>query len=307
MDSLSRRAENSAEFSHNSSGAAAGRGSTLTPSRRVTILRSPSLWQARLAGSLSELVRYRDLLYTLSLHRIKVRYKQSVLGIFWAVLQPLSLMLIYTVVFSVIVKMPSEGAPYALFAYVAILPWSYCSTSIGGATNSLVSHTQLITKVYFPREILPLSYIIAALCDFLIASVLLFVMLIYYKVQLTYYALYAVPIIFLLTLLLLAIALLFSATQVRFRDVGVAIPLLLQLWMFATPVVYPLSAVPAHIRPLYVLNPMVGLIENFRRVILQASAPDFYTLSISAVEVLILLVPSYIYFKRVEATMADII
>ena len=152
-----------------------------------------------------------------------------------------------------------------------------------------------------------MSYIIAALCDFLIASVVLVVMLLYYKVPLTFNALYAVPIIFILTLLLLAITLLLSATQVRFRDVGVAIPLLLQLWMFATPVLYPLSAVPAHIRPFYVLNPMVGLIENFRRVILQASAPDFYTLSISAVEVLILLAPSYIYFKRVEATMADII
>ncbi len=275
--------------------------------KRETIIRSPSFLRFDLLGNLARLVEYRDLLYTLSVHRVKVRYKQTALGISWAILQPLSIMFLFTMIFSLIVKMPSEGAPYAAFAYTALLPWTYFSTALSNGANGLVSNSQLITKVYFPREILPLTYVIAALFDFIIASTVLAALMIHYKVSLTANVIYAIPIIFVLTLFVSGVSLLLSAMQVRFRDIGVAIPLLLQVWMFATPIVYPLSAVPERFRTLYLLNPMVGIIENFRRVILHGSAPDFSSLGLGGLISVVLLAVSYIYFKRVEATMADII
>ncbi|HKC62586.1 MAG TPA: ABC transporter permease [Pyrinomonadaceae bacterium] len=275
--------------------------------RRVKIIRPPSFSPLKLLGNLALLVQYRDLLFTLSAHRVKVRYKQSVLGIFWAILQPLSLMLIYTVVFSLGAKMSSDGMPYPVFSYIALLPWTYFSTSVTNSTGGLVSHAQLVTKVYFPREILPLSYVFAALFDFIVASSVLAGLLIYYRVHLTINALYAVPIILVLTLFATSVALVFSATQVRFRDIGVAVPLLLQIWMFVSPVVYPLSAVPVQWRNLYLLNPMAGVVENFRRTILLGTSPDLYSLGISTLVAVILLPVTYIYFKHVEATIADII
>jgi lipopolysaccharide transport system permease protein len=276
--------------------------------RQVTFIRPPSLGLKNLRNDLTKLWQYRDLLYTLSLHRVKVRYKQSMLGILWALLQPLSMMLIFTFIFSIIARISPEGAPsYAIFVYAALLPWNYFSSAVGNATNSLVSHSQFVTKVYFPREILPVTYVVAALFDFVIAATLLVALMIYYQVRPTANALYAIPIILVLSAFALAMSFLFSATQVRIRDVGVAVPLLLQLWMFATPIIYPLSAVPVRLRSLYMLNPMVGVIENFREVILRGGAPDFRSLLISAVVSVVLLFVSYVYFKHVEATMADVI
>lgn len=275
--------------------------------RRISIIRPPAFSLRNLRGDLLKLAQYRDLLYTLSVHRIKVRYKQSVLGIFWAILQPLSMMLIFTFIFKLIARMPSEGEPYAIFAYTALLPWNYFSSAVSNATNSLVSHSQFVTKVYFPREILPITYVVSALFDFAVAATLLVGLMVYYHVRPTVNAFYAVPIILILSCFALAMSLLLSATQVRIRDVGVAVPLLLQLWMFATPVIYPLAAVPARMRPFYMLNPMVGVIENFRQVILRGAAPDLRSLTTSAVISVVLLVVSYLYFKRVEATMADVI
>jgi lipopolysaccharide transport system permease protein len=247
------------------------------------------------------------MLYTLSVHRIKVRYKQTTLGVLWAILQPLSIMLVFTLIFSLIAKMPSDGAPYAVFAYTALLPWTFFSTALSSAANGLVSHSQLITKVYFPREILPLTYVIAALFDFLISSSILLALILYYRVQLTMNALYAIPIMFVLGVFAVAMSLFLSALQVRFRDVGLAMPLMLQLWMYATPVVYPLSAVPSRFRDLYSLNPMVGIIESFRRVVIYKSPPDFQVLFTSALISIILVIIAYAYFKRMEATMADLI
>jgi len=276
--------------------------------RRVKIIRAPSFSPAGLLDNFRTLALYRDLLYTLSVHRVKVRYKQSALGFAWAILQPLSLMLIYTVVFTVIARVPStSNTPYAVFTYTALLLWTYFSTALTNATNALVSHAQLVTKVYFPREILPLTYVLAALFDLLIASSVLGGLMLYYRVHLTLNALYALPIVAALTLFVAAVSLFFSATQVRFRDIGVAMPLMLQIWMFATPVVYPLAQVPPGIRPLYMLNPMVGVIENFRRVIVEGAPPDFHSFGVSALVSIILLPASYIYFKHVEATVADII
>jgi lipopolysaccharide transport system permease protein len=275
--------------------------------RPIKVIRPPSFSPLKLLRELQGLWQYRDLFYTLTIHRIKVRYKQSVLGLAWALLQPLSLMLIYTVIFSVIAKVSSDNLPYAIFAYAALLPWTFFSSALTSATGGLVSHSQLVTKVYFAREILPLTYVSAALFDFAVASSLLIALVIYYGITITLFALYAIPIILLITILATAFALFLSATQVRFRDIGVAMPLLLQVWMFATPVVYPLSAVPSRVRTLYALNPMVGVIENFRRVVLQGVAPDFYSLGISAAVAAVLLPLAYLYFKHVEATMADII
>jgi lipopolysaccharide transport system permease protein len=275
--------------------------------RRVSVLGPPSLSGQNLIRDLAKLRQYRDLLFTLSIHRIKVRYKQSLLGLFWAILQPLSMMLIFTFIFSLIARMPSDGAPYAIFAYTALLPWNYFSSAVSNATNSLVSHSQFVTKVYFPREILPITYVVAALFDFLVASTLLGALMIYYHVSLTLNVLFAVPIILVVTCFALAMSFFLSATQVRFRDIGVAVPLLLQLWLFATPVIYPFSAVPLRWRPFYVLNPMVGVIEGFRQVILKGAAPDSRSLLFSAVISVVLLVASYLYFKRVEATIADFV
>jgi lipopolysaccharide transport system permease protein len=216
-------------------------------------------------------------------------------------------MLIYTVIFSVIAKVPSENTPYAVFAYAALLPWTFFSSALTNATGGLVSHSQLVTKVYFAREILPLTYISAALFDFAVASTLLVVLLVYYRITLTVFALYSIPIVLLATALATAFSLFLSATQVRFRDIGVAMPLILQIWMFATPVVYPLSAVPQRLQAYYALNPMVGVIENFRRVVLQGVGPDFYSLGVSAAIAALLLPLAYLYFKHVESTMADII
>ena len=270
-------------------------------------IRPPSLSGINLVAYLAKLVQYKDLIWTLSVHRIKVRYKQSVLGVLWAILQPISMMLIFTFIFSFIAKMPSEGLPYAVFAYTAILPWNCFSTGVASATNSLVSHAQFVTKVYFPREILPLTYVIAALFDFGVASVLLAGLMLYYRIPLTINALYAIPIMLVLSCFALAVSFFFSATQVRFRDIGVAVPLLLQVWLFATPVIYPLSAVPARWRPFYALNPMVGIIEGFRQVMLTGAAPETRSLLLSAAISVTLLVVSYLYFKLSEATMADFV
>lgn len=275
--------------------------------RRIRTIRPASFAPTELFGQLGELAQYTDLLYTLSLHRVKVRYKQSALGFAWAILQPLALMLIYTVIFSIVTRMPSEGTPYSIFVYSALLIWTYFASALGTAANGLVTHVQLITKVYFPREIIPLTYVIASLFDFLIASTVLSGLMLYYRVGVTVQILWVIPITLVATMFTAGLAFLLAATQVRFRDIGIAIPLLMQVWMFATPVIYAYSTVPARLRSLYMLNPMVGIVENFRRVVLQGIGPDLQLLAISTIVSVVLLPASYLYFKHREATMADII
>jgi lipopolysaccharide transport system permease protein len=276
--------------------------------RRVKILRAPSFSPKGLVNNITDLADYADLLLTLTVHRIKVRYKQSVLGWAWALIQPLALMTIYTVIFSVVAKIQTNGrAPYVVFVYAALLPWTFFSTAITNCTNGFLGHTQLITRVYFPREIIPLTYILAAIFDLAIASLVLAAMMIWYRIPLTAHALFAFPAIAVDLLFTSGLALLLAALQVRFRDVGLAIPLIMQIWTFATPVVYPLSAVPARYQSLYVLNPMAGIVENFRRAAIEGVAPDYgsfwYSLGISVV----LFPLAYIFFKNREATMADVI
>jgi len=278
--------------------------------RQQKVIRRISFSPLRLFADLTELIQYRDLIITLSVHRLRVRYKQSLLGVSWALLQPLSLMVIYTLIFSRVAKMPSDNLPYTVFAFAGLLPWIYFQSVLVNATNSLVSHSNLITKVYFPREILPLTYVIAALFDFLIASTILIAMMLYYRVPLTPNIFYAFPVIVVLTLFACSMAFLLSASQVWFRDIGVAVPLLLQIWLFATPVVYPLSAIsalPRKLQSIYILNPMVGIIEDFRRVVVRGMPPDFYLFNISALVAIAMLPVAYIYFKRAVATAADVI
>ncbi|PYR77771.1 MAG: hypothetical protein DMF86_08135 [Acidobacteria bacterium] len=188
-----------------------------------------------------------------------------------------------------------------------MLPWTFFATSLSNGTNSLVAHTQLITKVYFPREILPLTYIVAGLFDFAIGFVVLLGLLAWYHVGLTAQAWNLIPIVALLAAWTLAVALFLAALQVRFRDVGVALPALVQLWMFASPVIYPLGVVPAGWRTWYLLNPMAGIVASCRSVLLQGQAPEALPLRMAVIVTVVALPLSYLFFKRAEATMADVI
>jgi lipopolysaccharide transport system permease protein len=273
----------------------------------AVIIRPASSGWLRIDDHVRRLNGYSDLLYTLTLHRISVRYKQTSLGILWALLQPLLLMMIFTGVFSVLTKMPSDGTPYALFAYAGLLPWTFFSTSVTNAANSLVTHTQLITKVYFPREILPMTYLIAGLFDFAIGFLVFLGLITWYDVPLTAHAWSLVPLIALLAAWILSISLVLAALQVRFRDVGIALPVLLQLWMFASPVIYPLSLVPGEWRAWYLLNPMAGIVSSMRDILVHGTAPEAEPLRVACIVIGVTLLPAYLLFKRTEATMADVI
>jgi len=275
--------------------------------KRTKIIRPPAFSFSSIARGLRDLAAYTDLLITLSMHRVRVRYKQSALGLAWAVLQPLALMFIYTIIFSVFTRVPTKGTPYPVFVFCALLPWTFFATSLSNTATSLVGHTQLITKVYFPREILPITYVVAAIFDFLVATAILAALMAYYAVPFTLTALYAIPAMLVAIALAMALGLLLAAIQVRFRDIGLAMPLLLQIWMFASPVVYPLSSVPARFRAWYDLNPMVGVVDSFRRSLLENAAPDPGLLGQSAAITAVLLPLSYMFFKHREATMADLI
>ena len=272
----------------------------------VLVIRPPGRPLAGLVRHLRALPRYADLLYVLTAHRVRVRYKQSALGLAWAVLQPLLLMVIFTMVYALIARRTSSGGlPYPVFVYAAILPWTFFATSVTNATSSLVGHANLVTKVWFPRELLPVSYVTAAIFDFAVASILLFVLMGWHGVGLEATAWLGLPIVGLIALLALAVGLLTAAIQVRFRDIGLAVPLLLQVWMFLSPVIYPVEQVPARFRGLYALNPMAGLVDGFRRATVQGQAPDWALLAGSAATIAVLLPSAYLFFKWVEATLAD--
>jgi lipopolysaccharide transport system permease protein len=275
--------------------------------RPVKVIRPPSFSLSTIFTGLRTLLQYSDLLYTLSLFRLNVRYKQSALGWTWAALQPLALMGIYTVIFTRVATVATSGIPYPVFVFSGLLPWIFFSSTISNAVHGLILYPNLLTKMYFPREIIPLSYLVASLADFCIASLIMAGLMVHYRVALTWHVLYAIPIVSLLAGFAASIALFFSAVQVRFRDVGLAMPFLLQVWMFTVPVVYSLQSVPERFRSLYLLDPISGLIEGFRVAVIHGRTPDFKTLVLSAVIVLISGPLAYAYFKSSEATMADLI
>jgi lipopolysaccharide transport system permease protein len=275
--------------------------------RPIKIIHPPTFSLRTISTGLRTLVQYSDLLYTLSLFRLNVRYKQSALGWTWAALQPLALMGIYTIIFTRVTTIATGGTPYPIFVFSGLLPWLFFSSAISNAVNGLVLYPNLLTKMYFPREIIPLSYLVASFTDFCIASTILGALMVHYRLPLTWHMLHAIPIVLILAGFAASIALFFSAVQVRYRDVGLAMPFLLQVWMFTVPVVYTLEAVPERWRSFYLLDPIAGLIDNFRRVVIGGSAPNFRILAFCAAMVAVTLPIGYAFFKSSEATMADVI
>lgn len=253
------------------------------------------------------LLQYRELLYFMVLRDIKAKYKQSVLGVSWAILQPLSLMLVFTVVFSFFARLPSDGVPYALFSYCALLPWQFFAGVLSRGVGSLLSNQVLVQKVYFPREIIPVAIVLAAVVDFIIGCGLFLGLLWYYKVQWTIETLLVFPVFLIQVIFVVGLVLILSPLNVFYRDIGLVIPLVVQIWMFATPIIYPLSLVPQWLRPYYALNPMAGIIDAYRKLLLHGESPDYTYLVVAAAVSCVILVGGLLYFKRVEFELADVL
>lgn len=260
-----------------------------------------------MVGYLSALYTYRELLQMWFLREIKIRYKQSILGAGWAILQPLALMIIFTVVFSFFARVPTDGVPYPIFSYTALLPWTFFATSISFAVPSVVNNLNLVTKIYFPREILPIGAVMAAFVDFLVASTVFVGLMVYYRVPLQLSLLWVPLLLGVQIALTLGIVLFASAFTVWYRDFRFVVPLGIQLLLYASPIIYPVSLVPERLLTFYMLNPMAGLIDSYRRVVLQGQSPHGLYLIFSAVIAMSLLVAGYAYFKRSEALFADVI
>jgi lipopolysaccharide transport system permease protein len=270
----------------------------------VLILR-PSKGFLRL--DLKALWEYRELLYFLVWRDIKVRYKQTALGAAWAILQPTMTMLVFSIFFGRLAKVPSDGIPYPLFAYTALLPWQLFAFALTESSNSLVSSQNLITKVYFPRLVIPIASVLAGLVDFAIAFLVLLVLMFYYGIVPTS-AVALLPLFLLLAVATaLSVGLWLSAMNVKYRDVRYTIPFLTQFWMFATPVAYPSSLVPGRWRVLFGLNPMSGVVEGFRWALLGKSTTPGPLLAVSITAVVVLLIGGLRYFKKMESTFADIV
>lgn len=257
------------------------------------------------ALDLADLWQYRELIYFLTWRDIRVRYKQTALGAAWAVIQPFFTMIVFSIFFGWLAKIPSDGLPYPIFAYCALLPWQLFAYSLTQSSNSLVANQHLITKVYFPRLVIPISTVLAGLLDFLIAFVFLIGMMIYYGVAPTAVA-WTVPLFLLLAVgTALGAGLWLSALNVQYRDVRYAIPFLTQLWLFATPIAYPSSLIPGPWRTIYGLNPMAGVVEGFRWALLGTGNPPGGLLLVSAAVTLIVFLSGLYYFRRMERTFAD--
>jgi lipopolysaccharide transport system permease protein len=249
----------------------------------------------------------RELLYFLVWRDVIVRYKQTVIGVAWIILQPTITMIIFTLIFSKLAKIPSEGIPYPVFAFSALLPWSYFSQALARSSSSVVNSANLVTKIYFPRLLIPLAASVAPVIDLIFSFLVLLVLMAWFKIMPSWNLL-ALPLFLGLAIITaLAVGLWSSALNVRYRDVNSIIPFLTQVWMFASPVAYPVSMVPEKWRLIYSLNPMVGVIEGFRWALLGQKSPNFSIMAISSAVVLILLIAGIIFFKKMEQTFADII
>ncbi len=286
------------EISKNNPGANAGGG----PSLPVTWIKPPSRLPTL---GLGEIWEYRDLLLILAWRDIKVRYKQTALGAAWAVLQPLLTMVVFSLLFGGIAKLPSEGIPYPIFTFTALLPWQLFAHAMTESGNSLVANQQLITKVYFPRLVIPLGAVLSGLVDFAIAFLVLLGMMLFYGVPLSLNVLALPAFIFLAVLTALTVGIWLSALNVEYRDVRYTIPFLTQFWMFLTPIAYSSSLIPEAWRWLYSLNPMVGVVEGFRWALLgkQGFSLPFFLVSVAVVSILFL--GGLAYFRRMEDSFAD--
>jgi lipopolysaccharide transport system permease protein len=268
---------------------------TIEPSERLLSLGLRELWA------------YRELLYFLAWRDIKIKYKQTAIGAAWAVFQPLLTMAIFTLVFRNIANVSSDGFPYPVFAFAALLPWNLFSAALSRSSVSVVAESNLISKVYFPRIIIPLAATVSGMVDFAIALVMLVAMMAWYGIAPGAHLLMLPVFLGLALTTALGVGLWLSAINVRYRDVGYTVPFLVQMWMFASPVAYSANAIPERWRLLYSLNPLTGVIEGFRWALLGIAAPDFRLMAMSAAIVSLLLVSGVVHFKRMERTFADIV
>ena len=266
---------------------------TIQPTRGWPSLRLQEIWE------------YRDLLYFLVWRDIRVRYKQTLLGAAWAILQPVTTMVVFSIFFGRLASVPSDGVPYPVFAFTALLPWQLFAYALSESSNSLVANQNLITKVYFPRLIVPMAAVVSGLADFAISMSVLAALMIYFRLPLGPAVLWLPAFVLFAVATALAVGLWLSALNVKFRDVRYTIPFMTQLWMFATPVAYPSSIVPEQWRALYGLNPMAGVVEGFRWALLGTTAAPGALLLVSGVVVIALLASGLVYFRRMEATFAD--
>ncbi|MEP0773167.1 MAG: ABC transporter permease [Acidobacteriota bacterium] len=258
-------------------------------------------------GMWREAWEYRELLYFLVWRDLKVRYKQTAIGAAWAVLQPLLAALLFTLVFGRFAGLPSDGVPYPIFAYVGLLPWQLFAYALTESTNSVVTHQQLIKKVYFPRIFLPLTPVVAAMVDFVVAGTVLVGLLAVFRVAPSGKVLLLPVALLGAVMAAFAVAVWLAALNAKYRDVRYAVPFLVQVWFFATPIVYPSSVIPAPVRPLWALNPMASVVDAFRWALLGAPAPPLAAVSASCAAVLLLLVGGVRFFRRTEATIAEIV
>ncbi len=254
---------------------------------------------------LKEIWRYRDLLYFLIWRDIKVRYKQTLLGAAWAIIQPLTTMVLFSVIFGRLARLPTDGIPYPIFSYAALLPWQLFSRALSDASGSLISGQSMITKVYFPRILLPLASVLSGLVDFGFAFLILIGMMVFYKIDASWAILTAPLWIFMALATAAAVGLWLAALNVLYRDVKYITPFLLNFWLYATPVAYSSSLIPKAWRSLYGLNPLAGVVEGFRWALLGQSINVGSLIYVSATVVFLLLLAGLIYFQRMELTLAD--
>jgi ABC-type polysaccharide/polyol phosphate export systems, permease component len=265
--------------------------------------------EARKSGvglNLKELWTHRELLYFLVWRDVKIRYKQTLLGAAWALLQPLLTMLVFTFIFSKVAKIDSNGIPYPIFAYAGLVPWTFFANAITTSGNSIVGSSHLITKVYFPRPIIPIASVCAGLVDLAVAFPMLVVLMFYYHIGITVTALFLIPLVLLTTLLAIAVGMWISAINVKYRDVKFAMPFVVQIWMYLSPVAYPASVIPARWRILYSLNPLVGIIDSYRTALF-GGAFDWKELAISLAVTFTFLAYAAQRFRKMEKGFADII
>jgi len=275
-----------------------------TAAAPVTVIRPPKGW---IPVNLRELWAYRELLYFFTWRDIKVRYKQTIFGFAWAVIQPVFMMIIFSLFFGTLAKVPSENIPYPLFSYAGVLPWTLFSEGLTRSSNSLVQDANLLQKVYFPRMLMPLSGILSPLVDFAIAFVVLIALMLYFSHYPAITMLGIIPFLILELMLALGIGLWLSAINVEYRDVRYAIPFLIQLGLFASPIVYPVTFVPERFQAVYgLLNPMAGIIEGFRWAILGTKPPS-YLLIASVAIIIVILISGAFYFRRREKAFADVV
>ena len=261
----------------------------------------------RTKNRFKHLFAHRDLLLAWTLRTIRARYKQSIIGGLWAILQPTASTLVFSIVFTYFVKIDTAGIPYIVFSYVAMVPWTFFTTSISDMVESLVGNMNLVSKIYFPREILPIAALLARLLDFAIAIALLILLMLYYRVPfLTLNLLYLPLILAIQVALALGLGFIGAALNVFYRDVKHLITLGLQIWLYASPIIYPVAKVPEWLRPYYFINPMAGVIEAYRAVLLNQQTPDVTLITAGVIAVLVLAI-GYFFFKQVEFQFADVV